>query len=306
MHNTILLARCTTTAMAMETASLCCPDNSWGAPLDVNYGTKSLDEARGELHKIGDLELYVVLTPEEQGGSSTSLSQKALCVFTDVYGLQSRLFAICDKLSSDLSITVVALDTFRGETRDHHVEDFHEWVESHPFDSKKDNNSAAVYPVKNDIESCFNFLSELYGIKSSDIGVIGFCWGVWAMIKALEMNLFRCGVGFHPSLRFESAIFGGNQEDCVKNAVENAPIFLCVAGNDSDNLKPSKEGEIAQIIESSKHDNRGNDKASPRCVEFPEMVHGWVSRGDTSVDKVKEDAETALRLACDFLSHWMK
>jgi len=301
----LLLAPSKTRYGIMTTS--CCPDNSWGSPLHVSHGTKSLDGARGELCKIGpskDLEMYV--SRPQVGGAS----QKALCVLTDVYGLQSRLFAICDKLAADLQLTVVALDTFRGETKDMHLDDFKEWLGSHPFErdiseSAKDDKSA-VYPVKEDIESCFEFLLDTYNINSSDVGVAGFCWGVWAMTKACEMKLFRCAVGFHPSIKIESVVFGGDQEAITKKAADNAPILLCVAGNDLDNLKPSQGGALANIIAKSKTKDTGdNDKAAPRCVEFPEMMHGWVSRGDTSIEKVKEDAEAALNLSVDFLRRWM-
>eukprot|EP00985_Skeletonema_marinoi_P033269 scaffold40890_cov146-Skeletonema_marinoi.AAC.1 len=189
-----------------------------------------------------------------------------------------------------------------------HLDDFKEWLGSHPFErdiseSAKDDKSA-VYPVKEDIESCFEFLLDTYNINSSDVGVAGFCWGVWAMTKACEMKLFRCAVGFHPSIKIESMVFGGDQEAITKKAADNAPILLCVAGNDLDNLKPSQGGALANIIAKSKTKDTGdNDKAAPRCVEFPEMMHGWVSRGDTSIEKVKEDAEAALNLSVDFLRH---
>lgn len=286
----------------------CCPNNSWGAPLNVNHGTKSLDGTSGELCKIGnDLEIYV---SRPEGGSGAP--QKALCVLTDVYGLQSRLFAICDKLAKELNLVVVALDTFRGETKDMHLNDLKEWLGSHPFErsaasTSSEDDKMAIYPVKEDIESCFEFLLNTYNISSGSVGCVGFCWGVWAMTKACEMNLFSVGVGFHPSIKIESIVFGGDQEDIVSKAAEHAPLLFCVAGNDLDNLKPSQDGSLAQIIASSKHKDTSEDcKVAPRCVEFPEMLHGWVSRGEMSIEKVKEDAEAALNLSVDFLRYWMR
>ena len=292
--------------------------------MDVNHDIKTLDDGvKGSLLKIGpeaDLEVYIT-TPSSStktADATTLLSaapndeeKKALVVFTDVYGLQNRLFAICDKLASDLDMTVVAIDTFRGETKAHHTDDFVEWIKCHPFMVDDGDNDAAaktIFPVKKDIESCFTFLLETHGINSSNIGAIGFCWGVWALVKSCEMNLFQCGVGFHPSIKLESTIFGGNQEAVVTVAAKNTPLLLCVAGNDLDNLKPSKGGALAQIIWSSgsQHPRAGhNDWAWPRCVEFEDMIHGWVSRGDTSIDNVKEEAESALVMAIDFIRHWM-
>ena len=61
----------------------CCPEGSWGAPLDVSHGIKTLDGAGGESFMIGpdkDLEVYVA-KPEEASASSLN---KAILVFTDV------------------------------------------------------------------------------------------------------------------------------------------------------------------------------------------------------------------------------
>ncbi|KAL7501073.1 hypothetical protein ACHAWT_009144 [Skeletonema menzelii] len=292
----------------------CCPENSWGAPLHVNHGTKSLVGTSGKLRKIGpneDLEIYVVSRPQGGGGGGGT-PQKALCVLTDVYGLQSRLFAICDKLATELDLTIVALDTFRGETKDKHLDDLKEWLGCHPFErcysATSEDDKLAIHPVKEDIESCFEFLLNTYNINSCNVGAIGFCWGVWAMAKACEMKLFSVGVGFHPSIKIESMVFDGDQEAIVRKAAEHAPLLLCVAGNDLDNLKPSQDGSLARIIASSEHKDISSEdhKGAPRCVEFPEMLHGWVSRGDTSIEKVKEDAEAALNLSVDFLRHWMQ
>lgn len=99
--------------------------------------------------------------------------------------------------------------------------------------------------------------------------------------------------------------FGMDHVKMTRLAAERTPFLFCVAGNDLDNLKPP-DGEVAQIISSSKHGGAGvEEKHLPKCVEFPEQSHGWVSRGDTSVEKVKEDAEEALRMAADFLRYWM-
>ncbi len=43
----------------------------------------------------------------------------------------------------------------------------------------------------------------------------------------------------------------------------------------------------------------------PRCVEFPEMMHGWVSREDTNLEAVRKDAEDALKIAANFFRAWM-
>lgn len=269
---------------------------------------KSLEGVSGELFMIGpkkDLEVYVA-KPAVVGASSS----KAIMVFTDVYGLQNRLFAILDKLAKDLKLYVVAIDSFRGETKDKHPDDFLDWTRGHPYEYEEDdqNNGSGTrtkYPVSKDIGWCFEFLSDKFAVDSSNVGAIGFCWGVWAMTKACSMGInFNCGVGFHPSLKFEDNAFGMDQLKMARLASERTPLLFCVAGNDLDNLKPP-HGEVSKIISSSKHNAEELNKQQPKCVEFPEMLHGWVSRGDTSIEKVRDDAEKALKMASDFLSDWM-
>ena len=289
---------------------ICCPPNSWPAG---NSGTKSLDGVTGELLTIGDDDLEIYITSSPSYSDPQHQPKRAIMVFTDVYGLQNRLFAICDKLSREINVPVVALDTFRGETKDDHLDDFIAWTSRHPYEevtsSTSDEtttdgeNKTSIYPVSKDIDTALDFLVEKYNVDPSCLSAIGFCWGVWAVTKACAMGKFKCGVGFHPTLKFED-IHGGDQITMTKTAAEKSPLFFCVAGNDMDNLKPPN-GEVYQIISSSKHETTRNNDDKPRCVEFPDMVHGWVSRGDTSIDKVKEDAEAALNMACVFLYNWM-
>jgi dienelactone hydrolase len=196
------------------------------------------------------------------------------------------------------------MDNFRGETMDEHRDDFLEWTARHPYTSDESEGGTKIHPIKKDVDACLDYLSKNLGINPSNVAAIGFCWGVWALTKACAMGTpFRCAVGFHPSLRFEE-MFGGDVVAMTKTAARSTPLFYCVSGNDAEYLKPPN-GEVSVVLSTSGHGNSGDEKVCPRCVEFPEMFHGWVSRGDTSVNKVKHDAEMALSLATDFLRHWM-
>ncbi|KAL7544029.1 hypothetical protein ACHAXR_013452 [Thalassiosira sp. AJA248-18] len=284
-----------------EAQPSCCPEGSWGGPLGVSHGLKSLAGVNGNLFMIGptkNLQVYVA-KPESDA------AKKAIMVFTDVYGLQNRLFAILDKLARDLNCPIVAIDCFRGETKDKHLNDFLDWTRKHPFEDAHNEHTTTVYPVSKDIGWCYDFLSLQFGVDPSNVGAIGFCWGVWALTKACAMGInFKCGVGFHPSLKFEDMAFGMDQLSMAKLASERAPLLFCVAGNDLDNLKPP-DGDVAQIISSSNHNADGLNNQQPQCVEFPDMLHGWVSRGDTSIERVRDDAEKALNIASKFLDDWM-
>ncbi len=64
------------------------------------------------------------------------------------------------------------------------------------------------------------------------------------------------------------------------------PAFLYPAGNDVPNIKEG--GELVKILQ----DKHG--VANSGTLEFPEMIHGWVVRGDLNDEKVKRDTEKAL------------
>jgi len=75
-------------------------------------------------------------------------------------------------------------------------------------------------------------------------------------------------------------------------------MALFAAGNDPDNCKEG--GDFEKIF--SKKDF-GKDCV---IVSFPDMTHGWVSRGDCNDPNVKRDYETAMQLSIDFLNKNLK
>ncbi|KAL7547191.1 hypothetical protein ACHAWF_012397 [Thalassiosira exigua] len=285
----------------------CCPAGSWDAPLVVPHGARSADSGAGRTRAIGSeddpLEIYVSRPPSDDATKEATKQKKAILVFTDVYGFQDRLFAICDGLARELDAFVVALDCFRGETKDGHLDDFAGWIRRHPYERAVEDRRPDVHPVGEDVRRCREFLSDECGAEVC--AAVGFCWGVWAVAKACAAGVpFQCAVGFHPSLIVEGKAFGMDPVALAEEAAGRTPMLLCVAGNDPENLKPPG-GEIAEIVASSNHGAEGSGRRPPECVEFPGMLHGWVSRGDTSVKAVKEDAEKALEMATEFIADWM-
>ena len=98
-------------------------------------------------------------------------------------------------------------------------------------------------------------------------------------------------VGCHPSIGAAGA-FGENPDDLVKGV--KCPAYLMPAGNDADNLKT--DGEYFKILISK----FGNDKVA--CTEFPDMIHGFVVRGDVSDEKVKRDVEKVIDLSVQYMN----
>ena len=68
------------------------------------------------------------------------------------------------------------------------------------------------------------------------------------------------------------------------------PILLCPAGNDPPSTKNG--GEVQKIIQ-----DKGG---SCDIVEFPDMKHGWVPRGDSSDASVARDVQKSLEVTCKF------
>lgn len=48
-----------------------------------------------------------------------------------------------------------------------------------------------------------------------------------------------------------------------------------------------------------------NEKFGGSTFEYKEMVHGWFSRGDTTVEEVKRDVKDAMERAVEFLGKFM-
>lgn len=135
-------------------------------------------------------------------------------------------------------------------------------------------------------------------IGAERVGVMGFCWSTWATFKAsVEFgNLITCGVNCHPSVRLEEWLFKGDQFDLASKV--NCPMALFAAGNDPDYVKPG--GRFEEILKKKPFG------AECIFVDFPDMQHGWVSRGDDSDPVVKRDVEKAIRLAIEFFDKHLK
>ena len=66
------------------------------------------------------------------------------------------------------------------------------------------------------------------------------------------------------------------------------PVLLLTAGNDPDTLKAGGEGAAAGAAKGgATHD-------------YPEMSHGWMSRGDIKDESVARDVKLAMEKTLDF------
>lgn len=146
--------------------------------------------------------------------------------------------------------------------------------------------SGKAFLMKHTWETLEPKIDESIGILKSKgatkFAAVGFCWGSYVIFKLSATGKISAGASCHPSTRIGPLLFEEAEEDLAR-AVK-CPQLLLPAGNDPENLKEG--GELVNIV-------RGKGL---QCVttEYPDMVHGWVIRGDASIENVKRDVRKAV------------
>lgn len=271
------------TLIVSAAAMSCCPKGSWDVALDPSENPSKL---YGSLLTIGkDTPCYYTCgsTTANNESASSDSSDTGIIVFPDVWGLLPRTKSICDTWAKGGGHHVLMFDPFRGDTRADHLDDMIGWLASVPYQPN----------VETDVKSCIDYLVNEKGVNRGRIGAHGFCWGAWAIAKAsstINGVQFKAAVWAHPSTGIEQRAFDGNEEAMIKNMADDLPVLVMPAGNDDDRLKDG--GEFAAIVR-----RRGG-----KVVGFPDMVHGWTTRGDTSIPEVRGDTEKALTLALEYFN----
>jgi dienelactone hydrolase len=128
------------------------------------------------------------------------------------------------------------------------------------------------------------------------IGFAGYCYGGYvAYLVSQQENILSCAAGCHSSIRIFN-LHGSNETEATIKVT--CPQMLLQAGNDNPSGKVGSE--VHQILSSKPFGDK--------CVlqEFPEMLHGWVPRGDLSDPKVVRDVTEAMRLVIEFLNTHMQ
>ena len=116
------------------------------------------------------------------------------------------------------------------------------------------------------------------------IGSIGFCYGAWVGLFQANTSLFpgiKATAACHPSYQVED-----NQGRSLVDLLEQVetPMFICPAGDDRDDYKEG--GMVETTVEANGYD--------VEVLEFPDMNHGWVPRGDTTIPDVNRDTKLAI------------
>jgi len=231
--------------------SACCPEGSIGSPPFSGYSWRD----KGLEDQVGDITVY-----------RTGVSSKCIIWCYDIYGFKGgRTRELCDKIA-DLGYMVIIPDFFRGEWRDVEAEDLAEWIQKQ---SDWRGQRQAEW-----VEKILPYAREQGG---QTFGVAGTCWGGYMVARLSSYGEFKAGVSFHPATTFIAENILKEELYEVLDEV-GCPQLVLTAGNDHANEKP---GGLANKV-------WGVMSIGPQCQfrEYPDMTHGWTTRGDIRDPKV--------------------
>lgn len=93
----------------------------------------------------------------------------------------------------------------------------------------------------------------------------------------------------HPSHSGISTMLGLDEAEILRQV--KCPQMFFAAGDDNENVKPGGLGE--KILGSQLE-----------IVEFPEMKHGWTTKGDLSRPEVERDTKKAFNLVISYFGKY--
>lgn len=249
----------------------CCPGTALGnlvVPADVPFN--------GKIEQLpNELQAYVTGGP----------SKTAIIVAYDIFGFSAgRVKQICDTLASEGHLVVLP-DFFRGDNVElgtSRGEEKMSWI-------KGQSNPEELLKLFADVLMPF---VQTRGVER--VAVMGWCWGAWFVTKAGSTGRVVAGVAPHPS-HSKLAKAWGEDEDTVLRSMQ-CPLLLMPAGDDPESTKP---GGANQLVMQEKG-------IECEAVEFPEMKHGFLSRGDIADPIVARDVQLALQHAIAFLNKHLR
>ncbi|KAL4150329.1 hypothetical protein PRNP1_009731 [Phytophthora ramorum] len=211
-------------------------------------------------------------------------AKAGLIAIPDIFGPESGRIKQDAEALAKLGYAVVLVDAADGDyPKTVDGVDVPAWLQKNSFEKVSGAHVA----------NAIAYLQEEVGAQS--ICSYGYCWGAYVGAKqsALPSPEVKGHVSFHPSWMAEQLV---NGEGAVEKMTESisVPQLLCAAGNDPPLV--SEGGAVERIL-----------KAKPaiadqsNVVDFPEMIHGFVCRGDIEDPATKEAVKKAWLLASEFI-----
>jgi len=211
---------------------------------------------RGQVYTKGDLPIYIV-------------GEGPNCILWnyDIHGFDGgRTKEICD-LVAEAGFMVVLPDWFRGTWQDPTKPGVKEFLE----------RTTQWGDILGDWENKVKpLVVELGAVTFLTAGT---CWGSYPVIRLCSLPEFHAGASTHPSHTRISAVLGIQERYLLEQV--RCPQLFQPAGNDGPEVKIGGLG--AQIL---------GDKL--QIIEFPDMVHGFLARGDMEKAEVARDVRKAV------------
>jgi len=287
------------------TTPACCPQGSWPQLLlsKDELNQESVAKPAGSVVSTKtsagtDLDIYYV---QPTGGDSTKGS---ILVLPDIYSVRilapqvrsgDRIGNICDALAA-AGYTVGLAGIFGEKPFDVAIQgpkdgdfcQFDSFAQDGGVDWFKGNHYEKHGP---NVKAAVDFLQSKN--PNQPVGVLGFCFGSWLLSKASATGDadFKCAVGCHPATVLEKAVFGGD-EVAMMEGLQQPTRFLW-AGNDSTDY--INGGVLQKALE----------KSGGGVIEYKDMLHGWVSRGDVQDKTVKAAVEKSMEEIMEFFEKHM-
>ena len=147
--------------------------------------------------------------------------------------------------------------------------------------------------LRNDILNKVVPYAEKNGAKQ--FGMVGTCWGAWAIFTVGNSDKFKFGINTHPSVHL-GKVHGQVEMDLAKALV--FPQVILNSDDEPDNIMPG--GELVVELE----------KKFPGeiiCKHYKNTKHGYFSRGPMDQEDTKKAVEDTLAISKEYMAkHFAK
>jgi len=227
----------------------------------------------GTVHEFKGLSIYVA--------GAENKSTKCVVVIPEVFGWAGRTKEIADTLATKLGCLVIMPDFMHGQawslTNDWAT--FGTWIGQWNWNHLSNEMFNIAVPFAENLGAVY-------------FGIIGFCWGSWVGVNTCSSTKFRAGVYAHPSHTKLLEILGQNTDE-VLTAI-NCPQLVMNSNGEPPSVLAGGAQEVLL---------RASGKAcAPHHIfrDFPDMEHGWVTRGSLDEASIHRDYFLAMDAAVAF------
>uniref|UniRef100_A0A7S3PQP2 Dienelactone hydrolase domain-containing protein n=1 Tax=Aplanochytrium stocchinoi TaxID=215587 RepID=A0A7S3PQP2_9STRA len=261
----------------------CCPPGSLPLADDAKSigATKPL---RGEIVRLGDDKIGTVRIYSTHPESEQV--RGVVIAIHDIFGFgTSRTHHLCDELANEGYLVVAPC--FYGED----LMPVSGWFSA--FTNSRRALGRVRYPwakVSPKLDLVMNYIKTETAYAELKVGLVGFCWGSWAVFHACASDQFSCGASFHPSLNL-TLVHGESLQALCENV--KSPQLLMPAFPDPGSVR--ENGKVINIL-------RKKDFGDQCMVkDFSKQVnHGFANRGDLNKTKIATAYEEGMDLVKTF------